>query len=809
MKTLKFAPPIKSLPYILSLFISTGLIAQTSISGKVSDAATGKALTGANVTVEGTYIGSTSDDNGRFSLNTSHPTPFILTFSFIGYESQHVEVTGSQPELNISLNTRPVGANTVIVTAQLREQELQDVPMAVSVLDEQLLRRSSEMKNIGDVSAYTPGLGGKNNATGQGWFTIRGLGTNSSIPGAEASIGVFHDGVYFGRTNWHGVGFFDVGRIEVLKGPQNTLFGRNASAGAISIHSHNPGFQKQIGISLAAGNEGQLKTDYILNFPFSDKLAVRLAGIWQQRDGVRTITNLNNREVGKLDNFANRLSFLYRPTSNFNALLKVVHHDYNSNGWSLKATNPDIGATPDKFEREFESDYSGITPTDRNKALSGTLDLNWVLNPNLLLKSQTIVSRVKMAWEHDVDASPTYVLSFKNPAEARYVSQEFRLNGQSERLNWLLAASGYTEEIDMDFELLFSDANIAALFELPEDFCDQADCREFANELSRNQGDYQTLAFYGNLNYGLTDRLGITAGLRYTIDKKKFYTKMDLGTGAVHQATGGNILGSTGEVTSEEAWTGLTPRLTIDYSLAKGTRIYGGYSRGYKAGGFNNYTANPFNEEINNAYEVGLKSSFTNNRGKFNASVYLYDYKDLQVESIVNAIIEISNAASVESKGIEVETAFEVVRGLQIVANAAYNKAEFKEYVVANQDFSGNVPPRSPQWMFNGILQYVKPVGRFGNFVLRADYVYQSKEFHTRDNFDEMASAPYSLVNGSVGLENLFNRGIDITAFGANLLNEEYIVLSDNVIGTGPSYVRGFPRTVGLKVNVNNFLTMK
>jgi len=782
-----------------------------TVSGSVVEAGNNSGLPGANVVVKGTFIGTTTDQAGRFSLVVNHPTPFVLVFRYIGYQTQEITVNGSRSDLRVVLQPQPISGSSVTVTAQLREQELQDVPLAVSVMDEKLLSGTTELITPSELSSYVPGLTGKGYAATGGIYAIRGISTSAFGAGIESSVAILQDGVYNGRPVFTGAGYYDLERIEVLKGPQGTLFGRNASAGVIHVISNKPRMQRDLSIQLSGGNEGYLEGTYVLNYPMSEKFAVRLAGKRAVRDGLRKVTNLDNYSVHRLNAFSNRLSFLYRPSDQVNLTLILQHWDEDNGGSASKAINTDLGTTPDKFAREYELDFK---PQSKVKNRSANLQLNWVLNQSTVFHSITAYNYWDLTWLSDIDATPTYVLNFTNPTTDKTFVQEFRLSGKSDRLSWLAAASVFIEKIDMGLGITFSDFILPVLFGLPPDLCDQVPgCRDDASEFSANRGDYVSYAVYGDMTYSLSKQVRVTAGLRYSIDDKKYHTSMEMGNGAFHQVIGGNILGPIGTVDQKKTWRGLQPRVVLDYSPSENVMLYGSYSRGYKSGGFNNYTAGTFDEEINNAFEVGLKSSLVQNRLKVNIAGYLSDYRNLQVQSIVNGVVAIDNAAKVSTKGVEIETSFNVARGFDLIANAAFNDAKYKDYRVPDfldpsviLDFSGNRPEKSPIFTFSGIAQYVRPISGLGTFFLRVDYTYQTKEYYERANAPELSAEPYGVLNGTVGLQRLFKGLLDISLFGSNLLNVNYVAYAEDPLGGIPVYVPGIPRYIGVRLGLHQLI---
>lgn len=799
---------------LLACLSFSTVISQTTLSGKVTDEF-GEAIPGVNIIIKDTYTGTITDFEGAFKLNVSHAPPLVLIFSYIGFQTQELSITGNDSNINIQMVEQAFKANEVTVTAQLREQALQDVPMSVGVITEKFIARANEIDDPGDLVGYIPGLSGKNYSSGGAWYSIRGISTNAFGIGSETSVGIFQDGVYNGRATVAATGFFDVERVEVLKGPQGTLFGRNASGGVISIHSKKPGLNKEIFLSSQVGNWGQLGGNWVLNYPLSNSLSVRYSGRHEKRNGVREVSNFNGHQAGAKDVLANRLSFLWRPSDKFNAWLKLENQNIEGGGYAVKSTVTDFGTTSGIFDRAYEVD---VKPGDGNNFSAANLKLTWILNDNLSLNSITGYSKNDQHFFYDLDGTITNIASFNNPNDFTNFLEELRLNGKSDKLDWMLAASIFKEDINMLSEVTSNDyATIPAFlgaFGLGN-YCEENPeaCNEYANEKAYHTGNYTGYSVYGNLTYKLTSRFNTTLGLRYSNDVKKFTADMALGKGAFYDLAQANILGAPGQFSKNKSWGAFQPRLALDYKLSENTMIYGGYAKGFKSGGFNDITAESFEAETNNAFEIGMKSSFSNGRGRLNLSLYTQDYQNLQVESIVNGVIQVSNAGNVLSQGLEIETNFSFLQGFDLTANFAFNNAEYKNYVVPDSndptktlDFSGKIPNRSPKTQATLIAQYAKEMGAGKTFVIRTDYAYQSKEFYDRENSDIHSQDAYGLINANIGFEGMWNGLVNLSVFGTNLTDKNYIVMAEDPLATGTIYLPGLPRLIGLKLAFNNLL---
>lgn len=808
---------------LLSLFVLQSLFlqnicAQTIFSGTVIDIETTEPLSGANVFVKGTVSGAASGNDGSFSLSTNQSLPLTLTIRYLGYDTQEILVSVSSSDILVRLSPVVVVGNEIVVTSQLRSQELQEVPMAVSVLDQDAVQRIHLLDHPSDIALYTPGLSGNDPEIGASYLTIRGIGSNAFGIGLESSVGIFVDDVYAGRVTATSA-TLDVERIEVAKGPQNTLFGRNASAGVISIISNKPKNEKELSLSIGIGNEGQREAIYIANYPISNRLFMRLAGKLDIRDGLRTVTNFKDRQIGKLDLFTNRLSLLYRPVNDLSFQFSIEHQNVDGGGYALYSINSDLGVSGSAFDRDIELSSPGF---EDETLLGFRLQIDKIINDNLYLKSISGLRYPTIELKVDADGSPTYIMDFGYLENSTTFSQDLRLIGRSNRLDWLLAAGIFSESIVNIQSPIFDDHVFVGDLPIGENelgfeheaflVCDNTSdqllgpCISDASEESFNRGDYFSYAFYGDLTYSISEKLNLTTGLRYTKDNKKFRTSTPFGNGVTYIIFGDNLLGpNTGddELRDEKFWYGLQPRIALDYSPSSDLMIYTNYSRGYKAGGFNTVSAIPFDEESSNSYEFGIKTEFGEGQYKLNVSGYFIDYNNLQVQNIVNTIIAVDNAADVESKGIEVEASAVIIKDFFIKANTSIGQARYQNYEVVDGNFNGNTPDRSPDNTFGLVAQYEATIENVGNLVIRADYDYQSKVYFRRDNRDDLSQPGYGIINGYIALEQLMNGRINLALYAHNLIDQNYLVHAEDGIGVGVTTVRNIPRLIGMRLDIN------
>ncbi|HEX9804628.1 MAG TPA: TonB-dependent receptor [Candidatus Dojkabacteria bacterium] len=798
------------------------LLSQTTISGVITDKESGDSLPDVNIYIKDTNAGTVSGINGKFLMTVTKSPPFILVFSYVGYKSEEFQITENRVELDINLDKELIGSNQVIVTALRREEQLMEVPSSISVFNKDFINQTSILNNIGDLTLHSPGLSGFQISPTNQLFTIRGIGSDIYGIGAESSVGVFLDDFYVGRV-LAPVFFLDLERVEIIKGPQSTLFGRNTSAGAISLNSNKPRNKKEGILKFGIGNEGQKSTDYVLNLPLSNNFMFRLAGKYNYRDGVRKVINLNDRQLNGINLFANRLSFLLRAQNNWLFQFSLEYQRSDTEGWDYYSINTNLGSSGNPFDREIELS----TKNDEYfESILSRLEINKILSENIYLKFMTGYRSWETSFFTDGDATPLFILDFYQPLDSKNFTQEIRLVGNHERLNWLIGSSFYLEDINTNISLIYDDHKIIGGIPINENelgfdhpsfiLCDEISdmllgpCLSEVREDNHNQGEYYSYNFFSDIYYKIGENIRISSGLRFSVDNKNFKSNLPFAPGLSATIIGDNLIGpNTGGnyIRNSKIFTGLQPRVSIDYIVEKKFMVYANYSRGYKAGGFNDASAILYNEESSNAFEIGLKSSINSDKIKLNAALYYTDYNDLQVQTIgdVSGILVTDNAAEVESKGIEVEASLNFDSGISITGNSAIGKARYKNYFVGNDDFSGNTPSRSPDFSYSLIAHYEKSIDDFGDLKCRLDYGYQSKIFFSRENLEALSQDGYGILNANISFNHLLNSKIEITLYGYNLLNKEYLLQAEDPLDTGPSVLRSVPRLLGVKVAYHFF----
>jgi len=699
----------------------------------------------------------------------------------------------------------------VIVTAQKRSESIQDVPIAISAFSGDELK-AMDAKDFRPIVLQTPGLSGSADAATQTVLTVRGIGTGAFSPGANNSVGTYFNEIPVSR-NIGGMGYLDVANIEVVKGPQGTLFGRNTSAGAISITNQFAVLEETSGsVRVAAGDEGQLLYEGIANFSVSDTFAVRVAGRHEERDG--TFENsVTGDELNGRDHDQYRVGFTWSASDSVTVNGYWDHFEMD-NRWQMI---DNFGL----WGNDLYGDKVAVNaqPSQKIDADLAVLKVSWDINDNLSLTSNTgFYDSGIVALPTDADTGDVPIVDFIEPWDLEQFSQEFRLNGATDRLKWFVGASYYNETATAVSRLtIYEDPGLDVLFG-DEGLCSVA--LEFGlecgihNESSFAENETTSYAIYGDATYDVSDRLSITVGLRYTDEEKEMVLDTPLTDstttaliGAVTGAPNNAVFSYTpGKIVAKDSWTSLDPRLAVDYKIGESSLIYASYAKGYKSGGFNRQptvaggtSILAFDPEENDAYEIGFKTDFADQRVRLNVAAFMYDYSDFQLETNDNASILIQNVADLETTGIEADLTWLVTDNFDLRFSYAYLDAEFQEGVIVDgdgnlTDLDGKKAIRAPENTFSVVANW----DITDSMRARVDYAYVDEMYYTADNSPDLLAEDYSLLGARVDY-TFADSGLAVSVIGENLTDEEYVQSMINFLL--PMSMPGYGRAVRAEVS--------
>ncbi|NML05885.1 TonB-dependent receptor [Sphingomonas sp. G-3-2-10] len=598
----------------------------------------------------------------------------------------------------------------IVVTAERRETSLLKTPLAVSAVTSDTLQ-SDRIETLADLAGHVPGLNLPNSYANMQSVFIRGIGTTD--PGVPAAVGIYVDDVYIPRT--FGNALFDlpdIERIEVLRGPQGTLYGQNTSGGAIKIVSRDPGGKLTGSIFAEYGNFNSFRTQAYLAAPIVDGLlSGSIAVTHRQRDGYTFNAN-TGRWVDSLNTDQVRAKLKLTPAPGFTAVLSAdatFDDSDNALGIPLNYGTPDPRRTYANTDTRLNRDGRGLT-----------LHLTGELSPAITLKSITGYRTVKddpSPW--DWDGTPEDRFGWSQTLESRQFSQEFQLLGDHGPLTYTLGAVYQNEKFDFDRFAWRSSAY-----------------SEIESHLK-----VESWGVYGQFNYNITDALRVTAGLRYGKEKQSF-TNLSYRNNASGART--SLIYSVSGLTDTQD--GLTPKLAVDYTFSPNLMAYASFTRGSKSGGFNRAAGTAqiasiaVSPESVTAYEFGLKGRTANRVLQGSVSAFYNDFKDYQA-GITNPTIGgvlingqvVVNAGAAHTYGIEAEVTFAPVDAVRWSASGAWLETRFDSFAnptgAAASDFTGNRLPLAPRFTLGSRLEVTVPLGIPGDVTATANVDYKSANF--------------------------------------------------------------------------------
>jgi iron complex outermembrane recepter protein len=694
----------------------------------------------------------------------------------------------------------------IVVTAQRRAQNLQDVPLSVTALDANAIREAGFTNSL-SIGDQVPNLeiktfGGVPN------LAIRGVGNNDFNSSSIGPVSIYRDDVVVASTGSQIFALMDLDRIEVLRGPQGTLFGKNTTGGAIQYFSTLPGDTVEGRARFGYGRFNLFEAETGVSIPLGEDFGVRVAGLVRRRDGER-VNLFNGDKAIDVDEAAARAIFRYHPGDldvRFSIGGGRDRSDYLENKplGTMNGANLFGYADPLPDNIKFLN-FNGPSRNDSDNFFT-TLNVAYAFG-DFTLKSITGYDKSSIDNRVDVDGSPQRIDEIKFLTNTRQLTQELQLSYASERLDWIVGAFVFDENFESH-----SEADL--LGEVP------AIAIPLVTDATRDNTSY---AIFGQGTYSLTDRARLTLGGRYTIDKVGITHREYLIPGLFDAGIpDGAQIPFLPLKRDEDTWRAFSWRAAVDFDVTDDVLAYASVNRGFKAGGYNigivfsEAERTKVDPEYLTAYEVGVKATLFDRRLRFNSSAFYYDYTKLQVLAVsqqgngLPALI-LDNAADAEIKGLEVEILAIPVRGLDLGLNFGVLDAKYKNYTSAAidpvtggaRDFSGNRLPGAPKFSSSASAQYEFAIGSAHWARLRAEYNYTGKKFYNNAE-DELISSRkgYGLVNlrAATGPDS---GAWEFAAWVRNVGDKAYIVDATDLrdFGFVPQYY-GERRTYGVELTV-------
>ncbi|GAA4779600.1 TonB-dependent receptor [Olivibacter ginsenosidimutans] len=825
-------------------------VINTVLKGKIVDAQSKAALKGVSVQIKGITNGTTTDDEGGFTLYTAQRFPFTITVSYIGYKTQEVLATAQNTPLTIALALDDQVLSEVAVTARRRVERAQNIPIPISVIGGAKVENTGAF-NVNRLKELIPSVQLYSSNPRNTTLNIRGLGSTFGLTndGIDPGVGFYVDGVYYARPAATTLDFIDVERIEVLRGPQGTLFGKNTTAGAFNITTRKPRFTPEAIFEASYGNYGYIQAKTSVSGPLSSKLAGRISFSGTQRDGM--LYNVATQQhVNDLNNLGARGQLLYEPSSKTSLTLaadisrqrpvgyaQVIagvvptqRADYRQFeniiadlGYDLPSRNP--------FDRKIDHD----TPWQSNNDLGGVS-----LNVDVQLGSGTLTAT--SAWRYwkwgpsndrDFTGLPVLTLS-QAPSKHQQWSQEIRYAGDfSSRLSGVFGVYAIGQNLKTDpyhteesgaAQWRFSQSSTSPLWTTPG-------LLDGYGIHTRSKLTSFSGAVFGQLDWSITEKLHLLPGLRFNYDEKKVDFK--------RQTYGGldtddpDLLAIKKEVYSDQAFnvntdnTNLSGQLTLAYQANEQLNAYATFSTNYKPvglnlGGLPTSNGEPMLElakikpEYVQHYEIGIKTR-PSAGSIVNVTIYNTDIKDFQTQ-VQTAEVGVNrgylaNADKVRVRGAEFDGSIQVNPLLSFYGSLAYTDGKyvsFKNAPVpleetggksAYKDISGGELPGISKWAGSlggetGVSG--KLISLSGKYFIAVDGFYRSSFSSSPSPSTYLNVDGYLLLNARIGFQTPQN--IAFFVWSRNLLDKDYFEQLLPAAGNAGHYaaVLGDPRTFGL-----------
>lgn len=709
----------------------------------------------------------------------------------------------------------PVGLEDIIVTAQKRSENLQDVPIAVSAVTEQALTNANIRSTTG-LQVAVPGLVAYQTVTSFQPF-IRGVGSNISSVAYESPVAVYLDGVYLSSKS---SALFDLGtidRIEVIKGPQGTLFGRNATGGAVNVVTRQPGNSLEFGAELGYGRYDEIAAKGHISVPITDTLRLAVSGSYRNDDGyIRDI--VGGGTVGDVNNYAAMAKLSWAPSDRFDVEATYLRYRTDNNAGVLTHNIAGMHAAFPAGVINATGDYQSsfdFVPDISSKAQIAIAKVRYGLSDKIDLISTTAYQDAKAVITVDADrtSSPS---QFAFQAErSRTFSEELQLasNGGGD-LTWILGLFYYKNVARIEPSAFsvgvshgFDPATLSGMpFVAPY----------FAP--TRARMPTQAKAVYAQATYSLTDMDRITVGLRYSADRKGLRNQM-----YYVDRTGAEIPIAGRSADTHQRFRKLTWRLAYDHKFNEDILGYLSYNRGFKSGGyvptaFATAAGQPsaLNPEVLDAYEIGLKSELFDRRARLNIAGFFYKYDDITVQFVdpVTVQSQLRNAAKSEIYGIDGDLTVVVNDQINLRASATYLHAEYKKFenaavfvpgptgsaVATSRDASGSGLTFAPDWTVSLGFDY-KTILSGGSSILFSSSYYYNDGFDTQPLEGPLSIPSWSNVTASLTWRAASERYF-VRVWGDNLTNEKRPMYTFGN-GFGFSEVFAKPVTYGATVGFN------
>ena len=699
---------------------------------------------------------------------TTAPLPTQNAPSSSGTDA--ASTTSAQAQAQAQTQSSTTEIEDIVVTAQKRSESAQNVPIAITALNTDQLR-SAGVSSTEDLKAAVPALNITVATSGFGLPRIRGIGSTGVGPGIENPVAVYVDGVYYGAAFGVLQSLYDIEQVAVLKGPQGTLFGRNATGGLIQITTLGPSFERTARAEVGYGNYGTTTAAAYMSGGLTDKVALSLSAQYENRQNGFGVNLLTGRDVQKGQTWALRGKILWEPSENTKITLAGDHNgkdasepafrafSRNSLGQSVTQQIIDLGGDPD------HDIYADTDPYLRARQSGGSLTISQDLG-GMSLKSITAYRKSELRTVFDPDGTTVRQLVIDNFNYDKQFTQELNLiSDDTSAFRWVLGG------FYMKGKAGLRPSRTLGLFTFGGN--------GFSDNINSNA--IESIAGFAEGTYALGDSTNVTGGLRYTTDKRDLRAQITSFNGNTNTTTLGPL------TVDDKRFSKVTWRLSVDHRFSPEVLVYASYNRGFRSGTFIPQ-ATPIlllEPEVVDAYEVGVKSDLFDRRVRFNLAGYYYDESNIQVQQIISGVQNVYTADGARIYGLDADVTVKVTDKIRLFGGANYTHARYRNFqnairtvplplpagfvIPAGQsclglfgnpfttpggncllrgDVSGNQLQNTPEFTASIGGSWDIPTASAGRFTIAGNYYYNGGFYGDADN--RVRQGHYNTVDASV-----------------------------------------------------------
>ena len=739
----------------------------------------------------------------------NYKIPIVMVVALL-FNAQYViaKEDSSTQKLKQTTDVKFKGIETIVVTAQKRQQSVQQVGIAITAFSGDQIEDLG-YENAQQVTAMSPGVSTiQPNGPSSFFVSIRGVGQNDfSGDHQESPVAIYIDEAYISAASGAGFQLFDLERVEILRGPQGTLFGRNATGGLVHYISKRPTSDVEGYAKLTLGRYNQLKVEGAIGGGLGESVAGRFSFLRNTHDPY--VTNTIGKDLGNGDDWAVRGQLLFEfDQGDWLFIAKAGEQDIDSGFFehSTSRVNPitglgEVTSGGNFTQLQWQEPNDGVHTGSYNnigyniiETRGITSNFRWDFNHNISFTSVTDYFSLKKEYLEDSDASPADFFNFLLNSDLSQFSQDFRISGDGNSLHWVVGL--YYLNIEGDFANGGQTRQYFEALGFPGTG-DNGGPNGIYNPFSTKT---KSSAIYGQVEYQLTDSVTLIGGARYSNEKKSqdfksYYVEFDgTSTGIANEDTfelGGAVFdysSATYKAATKEDGL-VTAKLELDWQVDSDLMIYTSYNRGIKAGGYNaplditdlvdgnavtgTVDDMSFDEEILHAFEIGFKSDFLDNTLRINGAIYTYDYKDYQAFRLEGLTQYVFNTDATVN-GLELELRAQPTEDLELMLGIGYIDNNVEDaYRLPNGQLVDRVAVMTPEWNINGLARYQWELSNGGVVSAIADFSYMSEHYFQLKNAPTGKEDGYTLVNMRVNYTTL-NDLWSVSAFVNNVFDQEY-----------------------------------